>query len=292
MLDFVDGRYDVLVATAIIESGLDIPRANTMIIDRADLFGLGQLYQLRGRVGRSSDRAYCYLIVPPPSQLTDEARYRIEALERYTDLGTGFHVASLDMEQRGFGNVLGGEQSGFVSSVGFDLFCQMLEEATAELRGEPIDRDTDPELSFDVDALLPESYISDVGVRLSLYKRLASASDSAEVDAIASEVEDRFGNPPTEALHLIESMRLKTRLRRLRALGCEATRKTVTLHLSEDTRLDPAKVGALVGKKSSAYRLSPDMRLTRRARSDEAFASGIAHADRTLEELRACLAST
>jgi transcription-repair coupling factor (superfamily II helicase) len=144
MLDFVEGKFDILASTAIIESGLDIPRANTMIIDRADLFGLAQLYQLRGRVGRSSERAYCYLIVPPPSQLTDEARYRIEAMERYTELGSGFQVATLDMELRGAGNVLGGEQTGFVASVGFDLFCHMLEEAAHELRGDPVVHEVDP----------------------------------------------------------------------------------------------------------------------------------------------------
>jgi transcription-repair coupling factor (superfamily II helicase) len=214
---------------------------------------------------------------------------RIEALERYTDLGTGFHVASLDMEQRGFGSVLGAEQNGFVSSVGFDLFCQMLEEASHELRGEPIQKEADPELSFDVDALLPESYVREIGVRLSVYKRLASAIDAAEVDEIAREMEDRFGPAPLEAKRLVDLMRLKTDLRRLRALGCEATRKIVTLHLPEDTPLDPAKIGELVARKKSPYRLTPDMRLTRRATDAESFADGIAHADRALDELARCL---
>jgi transcription-repair coupling factor (superfamily II helicase) len=285
MLDFVDGKYDVLVATAIIESGLDIPRANTMIVDRADLFGMAQLYQLRGRVGRSSERAYCYLLVPPPSQLTDEARYRIEALERYTDLGTGFHVATLDMEQRGFGNLLGADQSGTVASVGFDLFCQMLEEATHELRGETVEHEVDPELSFDVDALLPEEYVDEVGVRLSLYKRLASAADESEVHSISTEIEDRFGPPPREARQLLELMRLKTELRRLRVLACEATSKSVTLHLREDTPLDPAKVTALMAKERGVYRLTPDMRLTRRLRDGERFANGLALVDRMLADL-------
>src|SRR5262249_23495857 len=146
MLDFVEGRYDVLVATAIVESGLDISRANTMIIDRADLFGLAQLYQLRGRVGRSKERGYCYLIVPPPNAMTDEARARIEALERHTELGSGFQIASLDLELRGAGDLLGGEQSGTVASVGLELFSSMLEEAVRELRGEVIVHDVDPDL--------------------------------------------------------------------------------------------------------------------------------------------------
>jgi transcription-repair coupling factor (superfamily II helicase) len=168
MLAFVDGSYDVLVSTAIIESGLDIPRANTMIIDRADLFGLAQLYQLRGRVGRSKERAYCYLVVPPANVLTDDARSRIEALERHTELGSGFQIASLDLELRGAGDLLGAEQSGNVASVGFEMFCRMLDEAVHEMRGDELVHDVDTELSFDVEALLPEDYVTDVGVRLSL----------------------------------------------------------------------------------------------------------------------------
>ncbi len=289
MFDFVAGEYDVLVATAIIESGLDIPRANTMIVDRADLFGLSQLYQLRGRVGRGNERAYCYLLVPPASQMTEEARSRLEALERHTELGSGFHIAALDMELRGAGDVLGAEQSGFVASVGFDLFCHMLEEATHELRGETPIHEVDPELSVDVDALLPEGYVADVGVRLSLYKRLASALDENEVTEIATELSDRFGEPPLEARSFIELMRLKTELRRLRVLGCEASARSVTLHLRDDTPLDPQKVGALVAQKKSPYRLSPDGRLTRRALETEAVSDGLVLADRMLNELARCL---
>jgi transcription-repair coupling factor (superfamily II helicase) len=286
MLDFVEGRYDVLVATAIVENGLDIPRANTILIDRADIFGLSQLYQLRGRVGRSKERAYCYLIVPPSNAMTDEARSRIEALERHTELGSGFQIASLDLELRGAGDILGAEQSGSVAQVGFDLFCQMLDEAVHELRGEEVVHDVDPELSFDVAALLTEDYVSDVGVRLSLYKRLASAEDEARVAELASEMEDRFGPPPEEARRLVQLMTLKTELRRLKALGCEANARSVTLHLREDTPLDPKKVTELVRKAKSPYRLTPDMRLTRRFDGTE---SGLANAEATLAELASCL---
>ncbi len=289
MVGFVEGDTDVLVATAIIESGLDIPRANTMLIDRADMFGLSQLYQLRGRVGRSSERAYCYLLVPPPQQMTDEARSRVEALERYSDLGAGFHVASLDMELRGAGDFLSGEQSGFVAGVGFDLFCQMLEEATEELRGGKVTPELDPELHVDVEALLPESYVAEVGVRLTLYKRLASAVDEAEVAELGSEMEDRFGEAPLAARHLIELMRLKTELRRLRVLGCQATARSVTLHLCEDTPLDPAAIGKLVADRKRGYALTPDMRLTRRALATEVVQNGLVLADRLLDELRGCL---
>jgi transcription-repair coupling factor (superfamily II helicase) len=289
MLDFIEGRYDILCATAIIESGLDIPRANTMILDRADMFGLSQLYQLRGRVGRSKERAYCYLVVPPANAMTDDARARIEALERYTELGSGFQVASLDLELRGSGDLLGAEQSGQVASVGFEMFCQMLDEAVHELRGEPVTHDVDPELSFDADALLPEDYIDEVGLRLSLYKRLASARGPDDVQDLASEMEDRFGPPPPEARRFVHLMRLKTELRRLRALGCEATKKGVTLHLRDDTPLDPAKILQLVHPKGSPYKLSPDMRLTRKTRDTEVFASGIEAADKLLSELSSCL---
>jgi transcription-repair coupling factor (superfamily II helicase) len=264
MLDFVEGEYDILVATAIVESGLDIPRANTMIIDRADLFGLAQLYQLRGRVGRSSERAYCYLLVPAPTEMTDEARSRIEALERYSDLGSGFQVATLDMELRGAGDLLGADQTGTLASVGFELFCQMLEEATAELRGEEVEHDIDPELSFDVEALLPDTYVSEVGVRLSLYKRLASARDEYEVAQLAAEMEDRFGPPPEEAARYVELMRIKVELRRLRVLVCEAAGGTVALRFRDDTPVNAAKLATLVSTSKGRYRLAPDGRLVRR----------------------------
>ncbi len=292
MLGFVGRETDVLVSTAIVESGLDIPRANTMIIDRADMFGLGQLYQLRGRVGRSSERAYCYLVVPPARDLTDVARARIEALERFTELGAGFQVATLDMEIRGAGDLLGGEQSGFVATVGFDMFCSMLEEATAELRGEPVVHEIDPELSFDIDALLPEDYVPEVGVRLSLYKRLASATGDGDIDDLAAEIEDRFGPPPIEARQCIELMRLKAELRKLRVLGCEATARSVTLHLRDDTPLDPVKIGKLVASRRDVWRVTPDMRLTRRAAPEEAIADGLVLADRLLSELASCISET
>jgi transcription-repair coupling factor (superfamily II helicase) len=284
MIDFIDGKFDVLCATAIIESGLDIPRANTMIVDRADMFGLSQLYQLRGRVGRSKERAYCYLVVPPANSMTDESRARIEALERHTELGSGFQIASLDLELRGAGDLLGAEQSGVAATVGFEMFCRMLEDAVRELRGEEVVHDVEPDLSFDVDALLPEGYIDEIGVRLSLYKRLASADSEGEVQELATEMEDRFGPPPAEAKNLIELMRIKTELRSLRVLGCEASARVVTMHLREDTPLDPAKVMAVVQKKGSPYRLTPDMRLSRRFGENE-VKNGLDAAEAVLAEV-------
>ena len=289
MLDFVDGKFDVLCSTAIIESGLDIPRANTMIVDRADLFGLSQLYQLRGRVGRSKERAYCYLIVPPRAAMTEEATLRIEALEKHTELGAGFKIASLDLEIRGAGDLLGAEQSGNVAQVGFEMFCQMLDDAVRQIRGDVLaedGHDIDPELSFDVEAFLPDDYVSDVGVRLTLYKRFAQATNEEWVDDLASEMEERFGPPPESAARFVRLMRLKTELRALRALGCEATRERVTLHLRNDTPLDPAKLMKVVAKKASPWKLSPDMRLTRRF-DPGTLADGVEAAEKLVAELGA-----
>ena len=269
MTDFVEGAYDVLCSTAIVESGLDIPRANTILIDRADALGLAQLYQLRGRVGRSDQRAYCYLITPPPNQMSEESRVRMEALERFSGLGAGFRVATLDMELRGAGNLLGSEQSGTASLVGFDMFVQMLSEAVSELRGEQVQHDVDTELSVELEHYLPEDYIDDIGLRLSLYRRFATAADEQAVDDLASEMEERFGPPPLPARDFVRVMSLKPPLRELCALGCEADAKRVALHLREDTPLDPAKLMPLVATSGAGWSLSPDMKLTRRYRDED-----------------------
>ena len=269
MTDFVEGAYDVLCSTAIVESGLDIPRANTILIDHADALGLAQLYQLRGRVGRSDQRAYCYLITPPPNQMSEESRVRMEALERFSGLGAGFRVATLDMELRGAGNLLGSEQSGNASLVGFDMFVQMLSDAVAELEGDHVQQEVDPELSIELEHYLPEEYIDDIGLRLSLYRRFATAVDEQAVDDLATEMEERFGAPPPQARDFVRVMSLKPLLRDLRALGCEAEPKRVTLHLREDTPLDPSRLMPLVATPGGGWGLSPDMKLTRRYRDEE-----------------------
>jgi len=291
MLAFVEGEADVLAATTIIESGLDIPRANTIFIERADTFGLAQLYQIRGRVGRSAERAYCYLLVPPPSELSREATLRLDALTKHTELGSGFQIATLDMELRGAGDLLGSQQSGVLESVGFELFSEMLENAARELSGQETVRDVDPELAVDVEALLPETYIEDIGVRLSLYKRLSGAPDEAEIERLAAEMTDRFGSPPSPALALVELMRLKVELRRFRALGMNATKQSATLHLRADTPLLPELLVPFISKSKGLYALSPDGRLTRRASKHEVVTSGLVHADRMLSELSGLLPS-
>jgi transcription-repair coupling factor (superfamily II helicase) len=263
MTDFVDGRYDILACTAIVENGLDIPRANTIVIDRADMMGLSQLYQLRGRVGRSRERAYCYLVVPPPSAMSDEARTRMEVLERFNQLGAGFQVASLDMELRGAGDLLGQEQSGSLAAVGFDLFVRMLQEAIAEQRGETVVHEIEPDLAIDMEYYIPEEYVPDVGLRLSFYKRFAAAPDEETVHELAAELEDRFGPPPPPVMTLTALMALKPALRSLRVLGCDASAQRVTLHFSSDAPLDRVKLAALVAHARS-YQLTPEGKLISR----------------------------
>jgi transcription-repair coupling factor (superfamily II helicase) len=292
MLGFVQGHFDVLCCTAIIENGLDIPRCNTIIVDRADRYGLAQLYQLRGRVGRSRERAYCYLVLDAGSALSEEARLRLDALQRHSELCSGFQVATLDLDLRGAGDLLGAAQSGTVQSVGFEMFCEMLEQSVAELRGGPTVAEVEPELSFDVEALLPEGYVSDVGVRLSLYKRLASAPGAEEVTELGREIEDRFGPPPEEARALLHLMSIKTELRRLRVLGCEATRQRVTLHLRDDAPLDAAGLAKIVQTRRATYRLTPDFKLTRLSGVGERFTSSLDAAERLLAELAPYTRST
>jgi len=261
MIDFVDGRYDVLCCTTIIESGLDIPRANTMIVNQADRFGLAQLYQLRGRIGRARERAFCYLVVPAEQRMTAEAEQRLAVLQRFTELGAGFQIATADLEIRGAGELLGGKQSGLVAAVGFDTYARILEEAVAELRGQPIRAEHDPEISVDVPAFLPDDYIPDTGQRLELYRRLAQAKDEDDVLAIEAELQDRYGQLPDEALLLREVMIAKTLVRRIGAKAYELGPARMVLSLGADTRLDPARVMRLVQRKDSRYKLTPDMRL-------------------------------
>ena len=263
MVDFVDGRYDILACTTIIESGLDIPRANTMIVDRADLFGLAQLYQLRGRVGRSRERAYCYLVVPEETKMTDEAKQRLAALQRFTELGAGFQVATHDLEIRGAGELLGERQHGAVAAVGFETYARMLEEAVAELRGEPIKPEHDPEISVDVAGFSPRR----LRPRRRAAARLLPAPGAGRATRTTSrgtlaELEDRYGPLPEEAQLLGEVMVDKTLVRALGALGYELSPARLVLSLRSDTALDPGKVLKLVQGKASRFKLTPDMRLS------------------------------
>ena len=286
MLDFVAGRYDILVCTSIIESGLDIPRANTIIIDRADTFGLAQLYQIRGRVGRSHVQAYAYLIVPPLSVLGDGARERVEALTRYTDLGSGFSLATLDLEIRGAGNLLGAEQTGDVNMVGFEMFCDMLKEATDLLGGKKPSVEVEPEVTLEEPGFLPEDYIPDVGLRLQFYKRLAAADDEARVEEYAAEMVDRFGALPPAAGALIKGMIAKAMCRSLGIVGLETSRHRLTVHLGRDSRVDPDRVLELIKTGDGALKLTPDLKIL--VRLDGERDDGTQSAIRFLRSFSSC----
>ncbi len=287
MVAFVEGKYDVLVATTIVEAGLDIPRANTMFIDRADRFGLSQLYQLRGRIGRSRERAYCYLMVPSPEKLSDDARKRLETLQRYSELGAGFSIASQDLEIRGAGDLLGAKQSGSIAAIGFDAYTQMLEEAVAELRGEPVYSERDPELNVDIPGFIPDDYVPETGQRLAFYKRLASAHDADEVREILDELIDCYGPLPAETGTLGELMVIKSHARRLHAISLEVGPTRLALALGETTPLQPAKVMKLIGEQPDRYKLTPDMRLVRQFSKAEREQPVIT-AKAALMELLAC----
>ena len=257
MLDFIDGKLDVLVSTTIVESGLDIPRANTMFVAHADAFGLSQLYQLRGRIGRSKERAYCYLLIPGSDQVSAEARRRLEVLQRFTELGSGFNIASHDLEQRGGGELLGAKQSGSIAAVGFDAYVRMLEAAVADLRGQPIHRAVDPELAVDEPGYIPDNYLPDPGLRLDFYKRLSSADDDGELDAMLAELGDRFGDVPAPVHQLASLMGLKILARDLGVQSLELTRTRIGLGLLPTSPVTLTKATAL------GWRRAPDGRLVK-----------------------------
>ncbi len=215
MLQLFHREIDVLVTTAIIESGLDVPSANTILVNRSDRFGLADLYQLRGRVGRSHRRAYCYLLTPPREAMTPEAEQRLRVLEEHTELGAGYRIALRDLELRGAGNLLGPEQAGFIAAVGFETYLRLLEETVRTLRGEEETRLPEPELAWDADAYLPDRYVPDGQQKLALYRRLARLADAAALDDFARELADRFGPLPDPARHLLDAARVK-------ALGARA----------------------------------------------------------------------
>jgi transcription-repair coupling factor (superfamily II helicase) len=252
MLDFVAYKYDVLVATTIIENGIDIPRANTIIINRADQYGLSQLYQLRGRVGRSNRRAYAYLLVPAEQGLTAIARRRLAAIREFSDLGAGFRVAALDLELRGAGNLLGGEQSGHLDALGFDLYMQMLERTVAELRGETIEDEISVSLNLGVDVSIPEDYVADMGQRLRIYKRVSSARDDDVLAVIRAETEDRYGRLPESVENLFQYARLRRTAAAAGIISIDRTPDGVALKLSPTSCIAPEKLLALINRRKDA----------------------------------------
>jgi transcription-repair coupling factor (superfamily II helicase) len=252
MLDFIAYKFDVLVATTIIENGIDIPRANTIIINRADNYGLSQLYQLRGRVGRSNRRAYAYLLIPGEQELTPIARRRLSAIREFSDLGAGFRIAALDLELRGAGNLLGGQQSGHMDALGFDLYTQMLERTVAELRGEQIEDETSVTINLGVDVAIPETYVSDMGQRLRAYKRVSSARDEDVLAAIRAETEDRYGRIPESVEALFAYARLRQAAELVGVVSIDRTREGIAIKLAEKARVAPEKLMELIRVREGA----------------------------------------
>jgi transcription-repair coupling factor (superfamily II helicase) len=239
MIAFLNGEFDVLLATTIIENGLDIPRVNTIIVNRADRFGLAQLYQLRGRVGRSDRRAYAYLLVPPRQALTPVARRRLKALQEFSELGSGFRIAAMDLEIRGAGNLLGAEQSGHIAAVGFEMYCRLLDQTIREMKGEAPRPESRAQINLGVDIKIPEESIPDFNERLVLYKRISTAPGDEELARIQDEIRDLYGDVPPQAVNLVAlaSLRLEADRLGVRAIDCAAGR--VQIRFAEGAPVSP-----------------------------------------------------
>jgi len=265
MRDFYQQRFNVLLCTTIIETGIDIPTANTIIINRADRFGLAQLHQLRGRVGRSHHQAYAYLLLPEEGNVTAQAKKRLEAIQMMEELGSGFFLAMHDLEIRGAGEVLGEEQSGEMQEVGFNLYLRMLDTAVRSLKlgkepdlAAPLEVNT--EINLHAPALLPADYVHDVHERLVLYKRLANCESQEELDALREELIDRFGNTPEAARSLVESHRLRILGKPLGVARIDATESAILLQFVPRPPIEPARVLKLVQSRRN-YRLAGQDRL-------------------------------
>lgn len=273
MLKFVQGEADVLVSTTIVENGLDIPRANTILINRADRFGLSELYQLRGRVGRSNQRAYAYLMVPEDVSLTPLAMKRLAALKEFSALGAGFRVAALDLELRGAGNLLGGQQHGHINAIGFDLYVQMLERAVSTLKGEEVKTEMRATINLGLDIRIPEEYIPNENLRLRTYKRIAGITSEKEREEVNSELTDRFGAPPPAVGNLLDYALLKGLAERLLISNIERRANEVAIKFHPETPLAPENLVKFIRSQTDGLRLDPSgtlwMRLDRRGRVAE-----------------------
>ncbi len=255
---FFSGEVTLLVSTAIIGSGLDVARANTIIIDRADKMGLADLYQLRGRVGRSNLKGYAYLLIPDESLMTDEAQKRLQAINEMSYLGAGFRLAMKDLEIRGAGNVFGAEQSGHIHEIGFDLYIEMLEKAVAELKGIDIKEEFDPVIDLALPAFIPEEYISDAILRLSFYRRVSSLRTEKETAEFESELKDRFGAMPQEVLNLLDIMRLKNLSRELMIAKVQGAHGKVRVYFSPDTTVQPQQIFGLYDQRKRMITYTQD----------------------------------
>jgi transcription-repair coupling factor (superfamily II helicase) len=258
MYRFVNREIDLLVCTTIIESGLDIATANTIIVNRADCFGLAQMYQLRGRVGRADEQAYAYLLIPDESLLTADARKRLKVLMEHSDLGSGFHIAMNDLEIRGGGTILGASQSGHIAAVGYEMFLQLMEDAIADLKGDPSVRPLDPEINIQLSAYFSESYIPDIDQRMMLYRRLARMEELQEIGDLRTELADRFGPLPDEANHLLFKILLKVLARKAGVSRLDLKDQKLILVFSEAHTKNATAVAGLILRDPEQFELSPD----------------------------------
>ena len=262
MVDFLDNKTQVLVCSAIIESGLDFPNANTIIINRADQFGLAQLYQLRGRVGRSYRHAFAYLLIPGEKAITPDAERRLRALQEIDGLGGGFKLALHDLEIRGAGNLLGSQQSGQITAVGFELYTEMMEKAVQELKGEEVLPEVDPEIRLGIPAYFPDSYIPDANQRLYFYKRLASLRNIVELEELKEEITDRFGpyNGIVDNLFLVMNLRRVLKESLVQQISVSEGKVFLLFHPESPVKVD--KLLELIRKQKNRFRLAPDGRLS------------------------------
>jgi transcription-repair coupling factor (superfamily II helicase) len=264
MSAFYDGKYDVLLSTTIVESGLDIPSANTLIVHRADRFGLSQLYQLRGRVGRSKLRAFALFTLPAERKITPQAERRLKVLQSLDTLGAGFQLASHDLDIRGAGNLLGDEQSGHIKEVGFELYQQMLEEAVESLKSGaamPVADKWSPQITIGTPVMIPEHYVADLPVRLALYRRLADIEDEREIDAVGAELVDRFGPLPIEVEHLLQIVAIKALCRQANVEKVDAGPKGAVITFRDNSFAHPDRLVSFIHKQGSAARVRPDMKV-------------------------------
>ena len=252
MLSFMRHQADVLVATTIIENGLDIPLCNTILINRADRHGLSELYQLRGRVGRSNLRAYAYLLIPAEQELTPIARRRLAALKEFSDLGAGFKIAALDLELRGAGNLLGGEQSGQIEAVGFEMYTTLLERTVRELKGEDLPERVSTQLNLALNLRLPNDYIQEENQRLRMYKRIAGVEDQDQLADVRSELEDRYGPLPPPVSNLLDAAALKLLSERIGVVGIDRKRDIVQVRFSEKADIEPTRLAQFVSSTKGA----------------------------------------
>jgi len=289
MAAFYDGQYDVLLSTAIVESGLDIPAANTLIVHRADMFGLGQLYQLRGRVGRAKVRAYALFTVPANRTMTPQAERRLKVLQSLDTLGAGFELASHDLDIRGAGNLLGDEQSGHIKEVGYELYQDMLREAVEALKAgieEPAEEAWSPSITLGTPVTIPEDYVEDLHLRLSLYRRLAALQSDAEIESFAAELIDRFGPLPGEVEKLMQLVAIKALCRQAHIEKVEAGPKGVIVAFRENSFANPQGLVRYIAEQGSFAKVRPDMKIV----FVREFETAAARLDGTRQILRALAA--